>query len=233
MEGHYGWGTSEDGWRKGPWTPQEDNLLTEHVKLHGEGRWNCVSRLTGLMRSGKSCRLRWVNYLRPDLKRGKITPHEVTIILELHAKWGNRWSTIARSLPGRTDNEIKNYWRTHFKKGRSTKNIEKARAKFLKQQHEQKQLQQQLLQQQQQQQLRLEVPQFEERAVAQEMQEMAYMCNMPYVFHGEEIVDKMTVSRCDDRSSDDEAYFDMWENQQWSLDDLGLDMGDQMLPFYY
>ncbi|KAL6652419.1 hypothetical protein ACP70R_011344 [Stipagrostis hirtigluma subsp. patula] len=138
MEGQLvGWGRQEvDGWRKGPWTSQEDKLLVEHVRQHGEGRWNSVSKLTGLKRSGKSCRLRWVNYLRPDLKRGKITPQEESIIVQLHALWGNRWSTIARSLPGRTDNEIKNYWRTHFKKGKPSKNIERARARFLKQRRE-------------------------------------------------------------------------------------------------
>ncbi|XP_061367385.1 transcription factor MYB48-like isoform X1 [Gastrolobium bilobum] len=72
--------------------------------------------VVGLNRTGKSCRLRWVNYLHPGLKRGKMTPQEERLILELHTKWGNRWSRIARKLPGRTDNEIKNYWRTQMRK---------------------------------------------------------------------------------------------------------------------
>ena len=70
----------------------------------------------GLRRTGKSCRLRWLNYLRPDLRRGNITPQEQLLILELHSRWGNRWSKIAQHLPGRTDNEIKNYWRTRVQK---------------------------------------------------------------------------------------------------------------------
>ncbi|OAY64589.1 myb-related protein P [Ananas comosus] len=153
MESHFGWESAlhEDGWRKGPWTSEEDKLLMQHVNQHGEGRWNSVSKLTGLRRSGKSCRLRWVNYLRPDLKKGKITPQEENIILELHALWGNRWSTIARSLPGRTDNEIKNYWRTHYKKSKPSKSVERARAQFLK--HQQLERKKQQLQQQQQLQL--------------------------------------------------------------------------------
>ncbi|CAK8570574.1 unnamed protein product [Lathyrus sativus] len=155
MAGQIGHGImEEDVWRKGPWTSEEDRLLIEYVRLHGEGRWNCVARLTGLKRNGKSCRLRWVNYLRPDLKRGQITPQEENIILELHARWGNRWSTIARSLPGRTDNEIKNYWRTHFKKKAKNPSdaAEKAKNRILRKQlfHQQ---QQQLNYHQQQQQL--------------------------------------------------------------------------------
>ncbi|CAN8258277.1 unnamed protein product [Cochlearia groenlandica] len=151
-EGGSGWGVVEQGWRKGPWTCEEDRLLIDYVRIHGEGRWNFVAKLAGLKRNGKSCRLRWVNYLRPDLKRGQITPHEETIILELHAKWGNRWSTIARSLPGRTDNEIKNYWRTHFKKKTKspTTNAEKTKNRILKRHQFQQQKQMELQQQQQQ-----------------------------------------------------------------------------------
>ncbi|XP_044505160.1 transcription factor MYB59-like [Mangifera indica] len=102
--------------RKGPWTEQEDILLMNFVGLFGDRRWDFIAKVSGLNRTGKSCRLRWVNYLHPGLKRGKMTPQEERLVLELHAKWGNRWSRIARKLPGRTDNEIKNYWRTHMRK---------------------------------------------------------------------------------------------------------------------
>ncbi|GAV83231.1 Myb_DNA-binding domain-containing protein [Cephalotus follicularis] len=130
-----GWGVpQEQGWRKGPWTPEEDKLLREYVNLHGEGRWSSVAMSAGLNRCGKSCRLRWVNYCRPGLKRGQFTPLEEGIIIELHAIFGNKWSTIARYIPGRTDNDIKNYWRTHSKaKEKSSQNQEKRKARMPKQ----------------------------------------------------------------------------------------------------
>ncbi|KAE8693700.1 MYB108 protein [Hibiscus syriacus] len=102
--------------RKGPWTEEEDSVLKAYVNIHGEGRWNSVARYSGLRRSGKSCRLRWLNYMRPEIKRGNISLEEQLLILELHSRWGNRWSKIAQHLPGRTDNEIKNYWRTRVQK---------------------------------------------------------------------------------------------------------------------
>ncbi|TVU37169.1 hypothetical protein EJB05_10470 [Eragrostis curvula] len=102
--------------RRGPWTVEEDLLLVNYIAAHGEGRWNALARCAGLKRTGKSCRLRWLNYLRPDLRRGNMTAQEQLMILELHSRWGNRWSKIAQHLPGRTDNEIKNYWRTRVQK---------------------------------------------------------------------------------------------------------------------
>ncbi|KAG6484088.1 hypothetical protein ZIOFF_060882 [Zingiber officinale] len=102
--------------RRGPWTLDEDTLLIHYIACHGEGRWNLLARSSGLKRTGKSCRLRWLNYLKPDIKRGNLSPEEQLLILDLHSKWGNRWSRIAQHLPGRTDNEIKNYWRTRVQK---------------------------------------------------------------------------------------------------------------------
>ncbi|XP_074566702.1 transcription factor MYB53-like [Curcuma longa] len=104
------------GVKKGPWTPEEDQKLVEYVEKHGRGSWQRIPALAGLNRCGKSCRLRWTNYLRPDIKRGKFTDDEEKRIVHLHSLLGNKWSSIAAELPGRTDNEIKNYWNTHLKK---------------------------------------------------------------------------------------------------------------------
>ncbi|XP_042460116.1 transcription repressor MYB5-like [Zingiber officinale] len=107
---------SKDGMKRGPWTPEEDEALASYVRLEGEGRWRTLPARAGLRRCGKSCRLRWMNYLRPSIKRGPIAPDEEDIILRLHRLLGNRWSLIAGRIPGRTDNEIKNYWNTHLSK---------------------------------------------------------------------------------------------------------------------
>ncbi|KAL7203153.1 hypothetical protein ACSBR2_016460 [Camellia fascicularis] len=104
------------GLHRGPWTAREDALLTKYIQLHGEGNWRSLPKKAGLLRCGKSCRLRWMNYLRPDIKRGNISPDEDDLIIKMHALLGNRWSLIAGRLPGRTDNEIKNYWNTHLSK---------------------------------------------------------------------------------------------------------------------
>ncbi|XP_010550577.1 PREDICTED: protein ODORANT1 [Tarenaya hassleriana] len=106
------------GLKKGPWMAEEDRKLVDFLGTRGSGGWcwRDVPKLTGLRRCGKSCRLRWTNYLRPDIKRGLLTEDEVQLVIDLHARLGNRWSKIAAELPGRTDNDIKNYWNTRIKR---------------------------------------------------------------------------------------------------------------------
>ncbi|KAL7596599.1 hypothetical protein Lser_V15G30249 [Lactuca serriola] len=107
---------SKVGLHRGSWSSEEDELLINYIQTHGEGQWRALPSKAGLLRCGKSCRLRWMNYLRPGIKRGNFTSDENDVIIRLHSLHGNRWSLIATELHGRTDNEIKNHWNAHLRK---------------------------------------------------------------------------------------------------------------------
>ncbi|KAH6757799.1 myb domain protein 23 [Perilla frutescens var. hirtella] len=111
------------GLDRGPWTAEEDRKLADAIGVHGPKKWTTIAARAGLRRCAKSCRLRWMNYLRPNIKRGNMSDQEEDLIIRLHKLLGNRWSLIAARLPGRTDNEIKNYWNYHLSKKRLEKQV--------------------------------------------------------------------------------------------------------------
>ncbi|XP_047313003.1 transcription factor WER-like [Impatiens glandulifera] len=123
----------ESGYKKGLWMEEEDELLKQYVAKYGKGKWNRIAKTTDLKRCGKSCRLRWLNYLNPNVKREAFEDDEDDLIIRLHKLLGNRWSLIAGRIPGRTDNQIKNRWNTFLSKKVGTINKYRKRVKTSRQ----------------------------------------------------------------------------------------------------
>ncbi|KAH7862395.1 hypothetical protein Vadar_004315 [Vaccinium darrowii] len=107
---------SEEEIKKGPWTAEEDEVLLNFVNKYGPRDWSSIRSMGLLPRTGKSCRLRWVNKLRPNLKMSKFSTEEERVVIDLQARFGNKWASIASYLPGRTDNDVKNFWSSRQKR---------------------------------------------------------------------------------------------------------------------
>ncbi|XP_057971492.1 transcription repressor MYB6-like [Malania oleifera] len=117
--------------KRGLWSPEEDARLVKYITTHGHGSWSSIPKLAGLQRCGKSCRLRWINYLRPDVRRGSFTAQEERTIIDVHRMLGNKWAQIAKHLPGRTDNEVKNFWNSCIKKKLISQGLDPSTHKLL------------------------------------------------------------------------------------------------------